>query len=82
MVSKIIICFSLCENLKNIFKCDKNEMGLDCLHGVKTLSMIFILCGHCLLFFSAGPVTNLSFLNEVSYTCTPGGLLSPGRPEL
>lgn len=41
-------------------------MGLSCINGIKTLSMLLILSGHSLLFLVGGPVENPSFFQEQS----------------
>ncbi|KAL0839333.1 hypothetical protein ABMA28_016072 [Loxostege sticticalis] len=58
---EIIVSFSLLNNGKKIlFTEQSNSMGLDCISGIKALSMIFILAGHTSLFVGTGPVMDES----------------------
>ncbi|XP_028175889.1 nose resistant to fluoxetine protein 6-like [Ostrinia furnacalis] len=58
---QLIVSFSLINNGKKIlFTEQNNSMGLDCISGIKTLSMVFILSGHTSLFVGTGPVMDES----------------------
>lgn len=63
---ELIISFSLIKNVKKMFQTHPNELNLDCVSGVKVLSMIFILASHALLFSISGPVLNTEFYDQVS----------------
>lgn len=62
---ELIISFSLINNVKKMFHVQTNEMNLDCVSGIKVLSMMFILASHALLFLVSGPVLNTEFYEQV-----------------
>ncbi|CAG5010480.1 unnamed protein product [Parnassius apollo] len=54
---ELIISFSLINNMKKIFSTKQNNgLGLECISGIKSLAMIFIVAGHACLFIGSGPV--------------------------
>ncbi|KAL4704134.1 hypothetical protein ACJJTC_003419 [Scirpophaga incertulas] len=53
----LIISFSVINNMKKILSTKQNHsLGLECISGIKTLSMAFILGGHSSMFLGTGPV--------------------------
>ncbi|KAG7305317.1 hypothetical protein JYU34_009377 [Plutella xylostella] len=53
----LIVSFSIINNMKKILSTKQNNsLGLDCIAGIKTLAMIFIVAGHACLFIATGPV--------------------------
>ncbi|XP_018568697.2 nose resistant to fluoxetine protein 6-like [Anoplophora glabripennis] len=62
---KIIMCFSFPHNMKKLASKSTNEDGLDCISGLKTLSMCFIIMGHRCMFTFGSPMTNPKFIEEM-----------------
>ncbi|KAJ8912893.1 hypothetical protein NQ315_011216 [Exocentrus adspersus] len=62
---RIILCFSFPYNLKKLATKSRNQDGLDCISGLKTLSMFFIIMGHRCMFMFGAPMTNPKFLEEM-----------------
>ncbi|XP_075972641.1 nose resistant to fluoxetine protein 6-like [Anticarsia gemmatalis] len=53
----LIISFSVINNMKKILSTKQhNSLGLECITGIKTLAMIFIIAGHACMFIASGPV--------------------------
>ncbi|XP_014486530.1 PREDICTED: nose resistant to fluoxetine protein 6-like isoform X2 [Dinoponera quadriceps] len=62
---KILISFSLISNLKKLFSpAQVDNLHLDCVSGIKFISMVFIVAGHSLVFIMSGPVYNKYFYDE------------------
>lgn len=62
----MILSFSITENLIKIFSTkQQNDIGLNSIAGIRTLSMLLILAGHTLLFIIGGPVMNIMFYDDV-----------------
>ncbi|KAL1505742.1 hypothetical protein ABEB36_005235 [Hypothenemus hampei] len=61
----VIQSFSLIQTIKKILYTKPTEINLECICGIKVLSMIFILGGHSLLFIFGSPVENTDFANEM-----------------
>ncbi|XP_068628049.1 nose resistant to fluoxetine protein 6-like [Battus philenor] len=54
---ELIVSFSIINNIKKIISTKQNNgLGLDCISGMKSLSMIFIIAGHACMFIGSGPV--------------------------
>ncbi|XP_039746468.1 nose resistant to fluoxetine protein 6-like [Pararge aegeria] len=57
VIHELIISFSLINNTKKILSTKQNNsLGLECVNGIKSLAMIFIIAGHACLFIGSGPV--------------------------
>ncbi|XP_013161803.1 PREDICTED: nose resistant to fluoxetine protein 6-like [Papilio xuthus] len=54
---ELIVSFSLINNIKKIISTKQNnDLGLECISGIKSLAMIFIVAGHACMFIGSGPV--------------------------
>ncbi|KAJ8951665.1 hypothetical protein NQ318_012206 [Aromia moschata] len=62
---KILICFSFRKNLKKLASESRNEDGLQCIAGLKVLSMFCIIMGHRCMFTLGYPVINPKFVEEI-----------------
>lgn len=60
---QILISFSLIRNASKILavRSTNNELNLDCICGVRVISMVMILSGHCLIFRITSPIVNADF---------------------
>ncbi|CAB3229224.1 unnamed protein product [Arctia plantaginis] len=57
VTQSLIISFSIINNMKKIISTKQhNTLGLECITGIKTLGMIFIIAGHACMFIASGPV--------------------------
>ncbi|XP_026326744.1 nose resistant to fluoxetine protein 6-like [Hyposmocoma kahamanoa] len=57
VIHDLVISFSVINNLKKILSTrQNNSLGLECVTGIKTLAMVFIIAGHACLFIGSGPV--------------------------
>ncbi|KAF5305499.1 hypothetical protein FQA39_LY01590 [Lamprigera yunnana] len=59
--NKIIISFSLVQNIQNLLHVTDKKMNLEFIFGLKFISMVFIIASHTLLFVIGGPVFNEEF---------------------
>ncbi|CAG9857869.1 unnamed protein product [Phyllotreta striolata] len=59
------LCFSVPKNLKKLATGTNNEDGLDCLAGVKVLSMFLIIMGHRCMFIFGAPISNPLLLEKM-----------------
>ncbi|XP_037931842.1 nose resistant to fluoxetine protein 6-like, partial [Teleopsis dalmanni] len=59
-----LLSFSIIENLRKIFQCSKDQLGLNSINGVKALAMILILIGHAGVFIIGAPISNLDFVKK------------------
>lgn len=63
----LIVSFSIINNMKKILSTKQNsDLGLDCIAGMKTLAMVFIIAGHACLFIASGPVMDAEAWDRVS----------------
>lgn len=62
---RVILCFSLIANIKKLMHVKPTELNLECISGIKFLSMQFILFGHSLMFIFGNPLTNSYFIKNV-----------------
>lgn len=53
-------------NVKKLGKESKDEHGLSCVNGIKSVAMFCILSGHALVFMMGGPINNTEFYVEQS----------------
>ncbi|XP_061706201.1 nose resistant to fluoxetine protein 6-like [Cydia pomonella] len=57
VVHDLVVSFSVIHNVKKLISCKQNHtLGLECVTGIKTLAMVFIIAGHACLFIASGPV--------------------------
>ncbi|XP_057655774.1 nose resistant to fluoxetine protein 6-like [Diorhabda carinulata] len=61
----IFLCFSFPYNLKKLATKTENDDGLDCLAGIKVISLFLIIFGHRCMFTFGGPLYNAPFIEEV-----------------
>ncbi|XP_073967401.1 nose resistant to fluoxetine protein 6-like [Choristoneura fumiferana] len=56
-IHDLVVSFSVINNTKKLISCKQNhKLGLECVTGIKTLAMVFIIGGHACLFIASGPV--------------------------
>ncbi|XP_053600047.1 nose resistant to fluoxetine protein 6 [Plodia interpunctella] len=59
IVHDLIVSFSVINNVKKIISTKQNNtLGLECVTGIKSFAMIFIVAGHACMFIASGPVMN------------------------
>ncbi|CAH1964853.1 unnamed protein product [Acanthoscelides obtectus] len=63
---EVIMCFSLIRNIGKFLHTKPNEMNLECICGIKFISMTLIITGHSLIFMLGGPVANKQFFRDLS----------------
>lgn len=67
----LVISFSVINNVKKILSTrQNNSLGLECVTGIKTLAMVFIIAGHACLFIGSGPVMDAEAWDRVSLVDT------------
>lgn len=59
-------CFSLINTIGKFLHIKPNELNLECICGIKFISMGLIITGHCLIFIFGGPVENKNVALKVS----------------
>jgi hypothetical protein len=59
--------FSAVANVKKLLAHKKNPDGLDCIHGLKLVSVFLIIMGHRLMFNLGAPLINTEFIEGVSF---------------
>lgn len=62
---EVLYSFSIINNVKKMFSYHPNELNLECVSGVKFISMTCIISSHSLLFLIGGPVLNTEFYDKV-----------------
>ncbi|XP_046394843.1 nose resistant to fluoxetine protein 6-like [Ischnura elegans] len=79
MVKRIILCFSARKNFLNIFKVKASEdnHGLNCIHGLRFMSMLLIIMAHRALAIISGPLFNPEVV-EQAYRQPEGSFLING----
>lgn len=66
VVPDVLIAFSLISNLKKLCgPVNEDGLNLDCISGIKFISMLLIVAGHALVFVVSGPVLNNTFWEQV-----------------
>lgn len=65
VIKEAILCFSVINTVGKFLTTRSSSLNLDCLSGIKFISMLFIIAGHTFLFVVAGPVQNTDFFSEV-----------------
>merc|ERR1719427_48951 len=63
--TKVLISFSLIENSKKLFCIENKSEQLHCLHGMRFLSMCWVMIGHVILFL-VGFIDNPLYLRDFS----------------
>nr|XP_013190090.1 unnamed protein product [Amyelois transitella] len=59
IIHDLIVSFSVIHNIKKIISTKQNNtLGLECVTGIKSFAMIFIVAGHACMFIASGPVMN------------------------
>ncbi|XP_064215056.1 nose resistant to fluoxetine protein 6 [Tribolium castaneum] len=62
---KVLMSFSLWSNLKKLSHETENDDGLQCIHGLKVISMFLIIMGHRIMFGIGSPLMNPSFVENM-----------------
>nr|XP_008198006.2 PREDICTED: nose resistant to fluoxetine protein 6 isoform X1 [Tribolium castaneum] len=66
VVKDAILCFSLINTVGKFLTTKTSSLNLECLSGIKFISMLFIIAGHTFLFLVGGPVQNTDFYEQES----------------
>lgn len=61
----IITCFSVFHTTKKFLQTKSGELNLECICGIKFLSMAMIIGGHSLIFMFGSPAENIRFVQKV-----------------
>ncbi|KAJ2938847.1 hypothetical protein O0L34_g18475 [Tuta absoluta] len=73
----LVVSFSVINNVKKILSTKQNNvLGLECVTGIKSLSMIFIIAGHACLFIGSGPVMDADAWDRLVRDPTSAFMLS------
>ncbi|XP_060523554.1 nose resistant to fluoxetine protein 6-like isoform X2 [Cylas formicarius] len=72
--NEIILCFSIIRVVRSLLRTKPNEFNLECICGIKFLSMMLIIAGHSLIFILGGPISNIKFISK-EYTDPLNGVL-------
>ncbi|XP_046395726.1 nose resistant to fluoxetine protein 6-like [Ischnura elegans] len=67
LVHQLIMCFSAKANIDKLLSYKESNDGLECIHGLKMMSLCLIIMGHRLMFNLGSPLTNPEFV-EGFYT--------------
>ncbi|KAK9869956.1 hypothetical protein WA026_006054 [Henosepilachna vigintioctopunctata] len=62
----VLKAFSYSHIIKKLASESNNEEGLDCVHGIKTISMFLIIMGHRIMFCIGSPIGNSVYVESVS----------------
>ncbi|KAK7096532.1 nose resistant to fluoxetine protein 6-like isoform X2 [Littorina saxatilis] len=76
---KVLLSFSVLRNGRKVLDCSHNKADIRCLHGIRVLSITWVVLGHCFVSFGqAQGNTNSTFimLKHFSYMVLPAALLS------
>lgn len=65
---KLLACFSVYSNSKTLFQISKGEGQMQCLNGIRALSMLWIVFFHTFTSIIAAPVVNLTQAFSVSHS--------------
>lgn len=65
-INEVLLCFSLIQTIKKLLKTKPTELNLECICGIKFLSMGFIIFSHTLIFIFGGPMANANFPAELT----------------
>ncbi|GAB0098061.1 nose resistant to fluoxetine protein 6 [Sergentomyia squamirostris] len=61
LLNAFLQSFSITENMVKLVKKGSDDLGLSCINGIKSLAMLFIICGHAMAFIAGGPIQNPDF---------------------
>ncbi|KAL3267193.1 hypothetical protein HHI36_011329 [Cryptolaemus montrouzieri] len=61
----VLKAFSFSHTIKKMATVSKNEDGMDCMHGIKAISMFLIIMGHRIMFSISSPVANPIFVENI-----------------
>ena len=78
-IAKILICFSVYSNMKQLFKLDNSSKDLKAFHGMKVFGMIWIIFIHVVLFglnVTANKVEGYIALSNIELQIITNGTLS------
>ncbi|XP_076275541.1 nose resistant to fluoxetine protein 6-like isoform X2 [Rhynchophorus ferrugineus] len=64
---EIVISFSVVHTVMKLLHTKPSELNLECICGIKLLTMVLIIAGHSLIFVFSGPVSNIEFFQQNSY---------------
>ncbi|KAJ3657266.1 hypothetical protein Zmor_009082, partial [Zophobas morio] len=62
---KVLISFSVWNNLKKLISEGEDDDGLQCIHGLKVFSMFLIIMGHRIMFGVGSPLLNPNFVENM-----------------
>lgn len=62
----VLQAFSASANVLKLLKFSLSEDRLDCIHGMKFVSICLIIMGHRLMFVLGSPIVNTEFVEGVS----------------
>lgn len=66
-LKKAVLCFSIMETVHKFLQTKSSSSShLNCICGIRFLSMMFIIAGHSLIFMVGGPVLNTDFYDKES----------------
>ncbi|XP_071452933.1 nose resistant to fluoxetine protein 6-like [Hetaerina americana] len=64
LIHKLIHCFSASANIEKLLTYKESSDGLECIHGLKMMSLCLIIMGHRLMFNLGSPLTNPEFIES------------------
>jgi hypothetical protein len=66
LLKEAILCFSIIRTIGKFLTTKSSSLNLECISGIKLISMAFIISGHTFLFMIGGPVQNTNFYEKVN----------------
>ena len=66
MVLRILMCFSLLKNVKGVLSTDVPKGAIECINGIRAISMFWVILGHVYAFTPIG-YTGESYYKSLSY---------------